>query len=40
MARESCIAYLKDFDWEEFDDATLAQVVAMLKKAKRQNEEG
>jgi hypothetical protein len=40
IARESCIDYLKALDWKEFDDATLARVVAMLKKAKRQNEEG
>ena len=39
-ARKSCIAYLNDLDWEEFDDTTLAQVVEMLKKSKQQNEEG
>jgi hypothetical protein len=39
IARKSCIAYLKDLFWEEFDDATLAQVVEMLKKAKQQMEE-
>ncbi len=39
IARESCIAYLKDLDWKAFDDDTLTQVVAMLKIAKQQNEE-
>ncbi len=41
IARESCIAYLKDqhLFWENFDDATLAQVVEMLKKAEQQMEQ-
>ncbi len=39
IVRKSYIAYLKGLDWKAFDDAMLAQVVAMLKKAKRQNEE-
>jgi hypothetical protein len=38
-ARKTCIAYLKTLFWEEFDDATLAQVVEMLKKAKQRMEE-
>ena len=38
-ARSSNIAYLENLDWEEFDDTILDQVVAMLKKAKQQNED-
>jgi hypothetical protein len=39
IARKSCIAYLKHLFWENFDDATLAQVVEMLKKAEQQMEQ-